>query len=188
MNLTQIKISLDSGQKVYQHNGLYEVIKDSIGQYLIKSRGNCIGLTHADGITLNGNDSDFYPLLSGDEAEKNVEYYSDYFEAMFWADIDGSEDIDNSDCLGIYDIDRHSLSKQISQLDSFFHQADEILEATDYTHEQTCHDFYFTRQGHGVGFWENDHCEEPEGELLTDLSKKFGEIYSCINGNKVVID
>jgi hypothetical protein len=47
---------------VYWHNDNYEVIKDSIGQYLIHSRFNdyYIGLTHSDKKTMNGKEQDFY--------------------------------------------------------------------------------------------------------------------------------
>ena len=62
MNLQQIKQAISEGKKVYWSSTLYEVIKDRIGQYLIrcKSNGYCIGLTWSDGITLNGKEKDFF--------------------------------------------------------------------------------------------------------------------------------
>ena len=53
---------MDAGKTVYWHHNGYQVIKDSIGQYLIKCLWNdyCIGLTHKDGITLNGEAKAFY--------------------------------------------------------------------------------------------------------------------------------
>lgn len=62
MNLEQIKAALASGKKVHWSNRAYEVIKDSIGQYLIICRLNdhAIGLTWRDGITLNGKEKDFF--------------------------------------------------------------------------------------------------------------------------------
>ena len=64
MNLQQIKKAIADGKKVYWASALYEVIKDSRGEYLIKcsSNGHCIGLTWADGVTLNGKESDFFTL------------------------------------------------------------------------------------------------------------------------------
>lgn len=64
MNLQQIKQALLEGKKVYWASALYEVIRDSRGEYLIKcsSNGHCIGLTWADGVTLNGKESDFFTL------------------------------------------------------------------------------------------------------------------------------
>lgn len=62
MTLEEIKQNIEKGNRVFQNNDMYEVIKDKIGQYLIycKSNGYCIGLTHRDGITMNGDESDFY--------------------------------------------------------------------------------------------------------------------------------
>lgn len=37
------------------------------------------------------------------------------------------------------------------------------------------HDLYLTRNRHGVGFWEEDHCNEEQGKLLTDAAHKLGE-------------
>ena len=51
--LAEIKAAVDNGQTVYTDSALYTVIKDDKGQYLIKCGHHYIGLTHADGITLN---------------------------------------------------------------------------------------------------------------------------------------
>lgn len=62
MTLDEIKTAVDAGQKVYWFNRGYEVKKDSLGQYLIKfiPNGHCIGLTHLDGVTLNGEPDEFF--------------------------------------------------------------------------------------------------------------------------------
>lgn len=62
MTLDQIKQAIDQGQKVYWSNTSYEVIKDKIGQYLIKYKPNnyCIGLTWTDEVTLNGQEDEFF--------------------------------------------------------------------------------------------------------------------------------
>lgn len=60
MTLQEIKQVLEEGKKVYWSNTSYEVIKDSKGQYLIKSNNHCIGLTWNDGVTLNGKPEQFY--------------------------------------------------------------------------------------------------------------------------------
>tara|TARA_R100001086_G_C11791293_1_gene246282 strand:- start:339 stop:713 length:375 start_codon:yes stop_codon:yes gene_type:complete len=124
--------------------------------------------------------------MTDQELQNNLNYYSDYFEAMFWADIDGNDDIQGD--YGITDIDRDTLVKICKELDSFFEKADSILENTDYTQGQACHDFYFTRCGHEVGFWENDHCDEKAGQLLTDIAKSFSEVYISESNGKLYID
>jgi hypothetical protein len=64
MTLDEIMYTLEIGGKVYWHNDNYEVIKDSIGQYLIHSKFNdyYIGLTHSDKKTMNGKEEDFYEV------------------------------------------------------------------------------------------------------------------------------
>jgi hypothetical protein len=61
-NAQEIKQAIDEGKKVYWSNLNYEVIKDSIGQYLIHSKFNdhYIGLTHRDEVTLNGKPEEFF--------------------------------------------------------------------------------------------------------------------------------
>lgn len=62
-NAAEIKAVVDKGERrVFWSNTAYEVLKDSIGQYLIKCHlnGNCIGLTWLDGTTLNGKPEDFF--------------------------------------------------------------------------------------------------------------------------------
>jgi len=62
MNLAEIKKAVDSGQTVYWSSNLYTVIKDSLGQYLIKcsSNNHSIGLTWRNGKTLNGVEYEFF--------------------------------------------------------------------------------------------------------------------------------
>ena len=62
MTLAEIKTALADGKRVFHQSMNYEVIADSIGQYLIKCRSNdyCIGLTWRDGQTMNGKEDEFF--------------------------------------------------------------------------------------------------------------------------------
>lgn len=40
------------------------------------------------------------------------------------------------------------------------------------------HDFWLTRAGHGVGFWERDAGDT--GEKLTEAANRFGEMYMYV--------
>ena len=61
MNLEEIKQAIANGETVCWSNIGYQVVLDSKGNYLIKHHaGSCIGLTHADKVTLNGKESDFF--------------------------------------------------------------------------------------------------------------------------------
>lgn len=36
------------------------------------------------------------------------------------------------------------------------------------------HDLWYTRNGHGCGFWEEEHCTEQQGKRLTASAKLLG--------------
>jgi Zn finger protein HypA/HybF involved in hydrogenase expression len=60
-NADEIKAAVDAGQSVKWSNDGYDVIKDSLGQYMIVYYGgDAIGLTWQDGQTLNGDPGEFY--------------------------------------------------------------------------------------------------------------------------------
>ena len=57
--------------------------------------------------------------------------------------------------------------------------------------EQAGMDFYYTRNGHGVGFWDRPEIYgKAEAEKLTKIAKSFPEIYVSFDQdeNKVHID
>jgi hypothetical protein len=63
MNAQEIKSAVLSGKKVFSGNSLYSVIfSEKAQQWLIvcADNGYTIGLTHRDGVTLNGNPEDFF--------------------------------------------------------------------------------------------------------------------------------
>ena len=62
MNLQEIKTSVESGLVVHWASPLYRVIKDNVGQWLIicDSNDHCIGLTWRDGVTMNGEENQFF--------------------------------------------------------------------------------------------------------------------------------
>jgi hypothetical protein len=62
MTVEAIKKAVSAGFPVYWVTNNYRVILDSIGQFLIHSQFNdhYIGLTHQDGVTLNGSEDQFF--------------------------------------------------------------------------------------------------------------------------------
>lgn len=65
MTVQQIKQAIKQGNKVYWHHSGYEVIKDSIGQYLIKCHMNeyYTSLTDSKG-NLIGKPDEYYTINS----------------------------------------------------------------------------------------------------------------------------
>lgn len=62
MTLIEIKRAVADGLAVCWCSKNYRVVRDSIGQYLIRcsNNGDCIALTWADEKTLNGRESEFF--------------------------------------------------------------------------------------------------------------------------------
>lgn len=62
MTLDEIKSAVDACKVVHWRSYAYRIIKDSLGRHLIMCILNqdCIGLTHRDGVTMNGKPEDFF--------------------------------------------------------------------------------------------------------------------------------
>lgn len=64
MKLEEIKDAILEGKKVFWKNIGYEVIKGKFEYLIVWDLGgrseNCTGLTHTDGITMNGEEEDFF--------------------------------------------------------------------------------------------------------------------------------
>ena len=62
MKLEEIKASVESGKTVHWAQEQYRVIKADNGGWLVMcdTNGHCIGLTHLDGVTMNGKEEDFF--------------------------------------------------------------------------------------------------------------------------------
>lgn len=55
--------------------------------------------------------------------------------------------------------------------------AENSTDLASYPADSAGHDLWYTRNGHGVGFWEADHCTDDEGERLSESARKLGEAY-----------
>lgn len=124
MKLNEIKAALDAGVKVFWSSECYDVIKDVIKkkdepdfvQYLINCNQNnyCIGLTHQDGVTMNGEEGDFFYIKNG----RKVFSYSDEttqddkLSAIVGRSVDSFEHIKSND----YDAIEQSLFDAASEV------------------------------------------------------------------------
>lgn len=99
-----------------------------------------------------------------------------YIEALFftesedWLEQLGSElEADMSltrPSFGFRDLAPETLERIIEDCAKFQREARELLTGAydrDYSAEQAGRDFWYTRNGHGVGFWDRDELE-PKGE------------------------
>ncbi len=66
MTLSEIKAAVEAGITVYWSNVFYQVVKNSKNQelYIKHSAGHMIGLTRADGVTMNAEEADFFSEIA----------------------------------------------------------------------------------------------------------------------------
>lgn len=101
-------------------------------------------------------------------------FLKQYLITALWSnELDGKYEIEN--------FDEDSLSNAKKDCDNFKEKAGDILDR--YNIETCGHDFWLTRNGHGAGFWDGDYGKE-DGEILTNLSKEFGEVNLVEGDNK----
>lgn len=105
-----------------------------------------------------------------------VEFVNSYLATAAWVECDSDENTEFT-----------KLAKETAKQDckQFINavverfgevKANELLtiEGNDLTY-LAAHDFYLTRNGHGVGFWDKPEIYgEDESEVLTEISQKLG--------------
>lgn len=120
-----------------------------------------------------------------------------YVEAMFFTNCDcGSEDEFIANRLGVERLTHESVAAIAADCADFQETAAPLLEmaySCGYDEEQAGADFWFTRQGHGVGFWDRDVLDcvvyrnacgsieipadsETDSEMLADGAQPIGNL------------
>jgi hypothetical protein len=87
---------------------------------------------------------------------------------------------------GFADLDPESVKSITADCAAFREQAADLLAlayARGYSEEQAGMDFWYTRNGHGVGYWDRQELDaESLGDKLSAVAKTFGEVnVSCEN-------
>ena len=82
----------------------------------------------------------------------------------------------------ITDLSPEALKSIREDVEGFLELAKDKLKAANLSEEQTGHDFWLTRNGHGTGFW--DRGLGKVGDKLSDIAKTFGssDIYVGADG------
>jgi hypothetical protein len=118
-------------------------------------------------------------------------FYKAYLEAMwFTEDEQLRESVEEAHAEGrLPDIepDKLELSNEarVTALQDCYRFEQENSELIGTDSAAAGHDFWMTRNGHGVGFWDGD-WEEPAGELLTKAAKEFGELWVYVGDDGLV--
>lgn len=111
-----------------------------------------------------------------------------YVEALFFTNAGPDDEIPS-------DAEFHELALERIAVDcaKFEEQMGETIDAAscqrgsgEYNQrEQAAHDFWMTRNGHGVGFWDGD-WSEPEAGILTQAAKAFGEVWPYLGDDGLI--
>ena len=110
MNLEQIKTAVRKGETVHWANESYVVVAGQRNDdWLItcKTNNHSIGLTHADGETLNGDELDFFssvvstPVTNVDEAMKLIQWLVEH-NMLFHFEDDATQIIGFSEIVGTH--------------------------------------------------------------------------------------
>ena len=101
-----------------------------------------------------------------------------YVEAMFFTNGDtGDEREDRLNEMGVERLTRASIARIKRACDTFQAEHVDLLMLAyatgEYTPEQAGRDFWFTRQGHGTGFWARDLGKT--GDKLTEAARAAEE-------------
>lgn len=117
------------------------------------------------------------------EKVRQDEFITAYLEAALWSSSSGEHE--NFDDFEFEDIHPKCLAQAIADCESFKAQAgDLILDEDNYAGsrpsqtmlEQAGHDFWLTRNHHGVGFWEDGDWADSVRDPLTKLAHSFREV------------
>ena len=90
-----------------------------------------------------------------------------YFECALWTSDNDEELKDKT----ISDISDESRKEAKLEIEWFVNAAGHALDGIEF--ESIGHDIWFTRNGHGVGFWDRGYDDDSE-EILVELSKILG--------------
>jgi hypothetical protein len=104
------------------------------------------------------------------------EFTQGYIEAVFFTDTGTGDDAENGlQDATFADLAPESLADIIADCAKFQDDAKIVtLIESECGTEHAGRDFWYTRQGHGCGFWDGD-WSDMASDILTPRSKEFGE-------------
>lgn len=112
-------------------------------------------------------------------------FVASYIEALYFTDT-GEEGQPDTDA----ELAPETRQRIEDDCAAFLWRAYPYLDAIDNAHpgderdisidepayERAARDFHFTRNGHGVGFWEPGRWPAPYGDMLDKLARSFGQL------------
>lgn len=116
-------------------------------------------------------------------------FIAGYIEAMLFAETATDHDGEEIENLSGYELSAAALDSSKQACARFLDWHGEkvnlaIAGSDDYDHTQAGRDLWFTRQGHGVGFW--DRGLGMVGDDLSEAAEKFGELSLFLNDDGLI--
>lgn len=127
-------------------------------------------------------------------------FHQAYMTAALWSEVD-SDGVPLDDGRDTDDITHATRDRMFSDCFTFLTRAAPIFEAMEADMweqrqypdghfydlwELAGHDFWLTRQGHGVGFWDRGDLWEGHGERLTEHAKAAGQVCLEVNDDGLI--
>lgn len=121
-----------------------------------------------------------------------------YVEAMFFTECDPSVSLDEWEeepgmefrdgsipgDVGFSHLHPDAVKDIVAECGAFHVKARDLLRKAyerDYDATQAGRDFWYTRNGHGVGFWDRDALDADDlGDALSVIAREFGEAHVWI--------
>lgn len=121
-------------------------------------------------------------LLGGTSSDPDAldPFTRGYLEACLFSSNDESDDSSGEPLDRNYSIaDFAPEAIEMAKRDCARFQQENAYELAGFDETSAGGDFWFTRVGHGVGFWDGDY-PEPQATSLTKACKKFGELWPTV--------
>lgn len=119
-------------------------------------------------------------------------FIAGYLEAALWSSADTHPETQEHVCLDDFEWGEGEEAKRAQECKDFMAYAGDLLH--DYARERQCpgyddwecagHDFWLTRNGHGVGYWDRGLGEL--GDKLTAAAKTFGGVDLYLGDDELV--
>ncbi len=94
-----------------------------------------------------------------------------YIVAALWSSLDG-KDKPLDENYTEENLSADAIATMRKDCEAFLEKAKPLLDGINFPLDQAGHDFWLTRNRHGVGFWDRDLGEI--GEKLSDIAQSFG--------------
>lgn len=105
---------------------------------------------------------------------KYTDFETAYLEAMFWTES-GEDDQELTEDHCFMSLAPETVIRVKADCDKFQELAGDLLDSAG-DDSQNGHDFWLTRNGHGVGFWDRGYSDSV-GDKLTEYAHAMGEVW-----------